>query len=171
VSHRPRCIGCEQTARDKTKAGNRFRVKARNAIRTCDIRLSNDGFFNLTDMAVAAGKGRNFAREWLESVQGKEYLKLAQEKSKHEISCLLRIARGGPYEDRGTWAHYKIARRFAQALLIGASCDNHHKEVYGNSHRPTCLECHYWPQRTTRHLGPSVSVNYGRAVQRRFVAS
>jgi len=82
--------------------------------RTHPVRLADDGFFNLTDMALAGGKGRTFASDWIESKQGREYIELAIMQSKSDFSDLVRRVHGGA-NDRGIWAHYKIARRFAQA--------------------------------------------------------
>lgn len=76
------------------------------------IRRNPDNWFNLGDIAEAGGKSRNFASKWLDGA-GAEYIAVAQSKMPNGI---LLKQHGGRVESRGVWAHYKIARRFAQAV-------------------------------------------------------
>lgn len=75
------------------------------------IRTEEREWFNGPDLADAGGKSRDYARQWLRSAEGKEYVALAE--SKRGNTRLVRKRHGG--KSPGIWLHYKVARRFAQS--------------------------------------------------------
>lgn len=65
----------------------------------------------LTDMAIANGKQSN---DWLRLKGTQEYLSAFSTVTGIPVTELLQVVQGGSPEEQGTWAHQKIAIRFAQ---------------------------------------------------------
>jgi phage antirepressor YoqD-like protein len=75
------------------------------------IRIRPDRYVSLTDMAKSCGK---LTGHWLENKSTKEYLDALSPVTGLPITELLQVFQGGVPEDQGTWAHPKLAIRFAQ---------------------------------------------------------
>jgi hypothetical protein len=70
-----------------------------------------DGFICVTDICTAAGKLYN---DWRRQLRVEEYLQELRRSTGIPIDLLLISITTGPNEERGTWAHPRIALRVAQ---------------------------------------------------------
>jgi hypothetical protein len=75
------------------------------------IRFREDGYVCLTDMAQAANKRVN---NWIRLDSTKEYIEVLSAVTLFRATELIQVTQGGTPEEQGTWAHRKIAIRFAQ---------------------------------------------------------
>lgn len=75
------------------------------------IRIRNDRYVSLTDMAQASDK---LFGHWLDTKSAKSYLETLSSVIGMSISELVQPKRGGIPEEQGTWGHPKVALRFAQ---------------------------------------------------------
>jgi len=75
------------------------------------IRIREDRYVSLTDMAQAAGK--QFGH-WYSNHSSKSYLETLSSKIGIPITRLIDVSRGGSAQQQGTWGHPKVALRFAQ---------------------------------------------------------
>jgi hypothetical protein len=75
------------------------------------IRIREDKYVCLTDMAVASGKRLN---NWIQTDKSKSYLEALSSVAGIPVTELVEISQGGIPENQGTWGHPKVALRFAQ---------------------------------------------------------
>jgi KilA-N domain len=75
------------------------------------IRIREDKYVCLTDMAVASGKRLN---NWIQTDKSKSYLEALSSVTGIPVTELVEISQGGIPENQGTWGHPKVALRFAQ---------------------------------------------------------
>jgi hypothetical protein len=75
------------------------------------IRIREDRYVNLTDMAQASGK--RFP-DWNRLDSSRSYLKTLSAVVQISTTELVRTQQGGTPENQGTWGHPKVAIRFAQ---------------------------------------------------------
>jgi len=75
------------------------------------IRIREDRYVSLTDMAQATGKE---VKHWNENKGTWSYLQALSSKVGIPTSKLIEIIRGGSAHEQGTWGHPKVALRFAQ---------------------------------------------------------
>lgn len=76
-----------------------------------NIRIRNDRYVSLTDMAQAANK---LFGGWNRLESTKSYLATLSRSMQIDIDVLVQVNTTGLNEDRGTWGHPKVAIRFAQ---------------------------------------------------------
>ena len=75
------------------------------------IRIREDRYVNLTDMAQSSGK---FFADYSRLVSTKSYFKTLSSVMGIPITSLVQVIQGGKAQDQGTWGHPKVALRFAQ---------------------------------------------------------
>ncbi len=71
-----------------------------------EIRIREDEYVCLSDMAIANGKRLN---NWLRLDSSKSYLETLSRATHIPVAALLQVSNGNP-----TWGHRKVALRFAQ---------------------------------------------------------
>ena len=75
------------------------------------IRIRNDRYGSLTDMAQASGK---LFGHWHNLKSTKSYLAALESVIAIPITDLVQVIQGGDPQNQGTWGHPKVAIRFAQ---------------------------------------------------------
>lgn len=75
------------------------------------IRIREDRYVSLTDMAKASGKQY---KHWIRSASSKSYLETLSRSVRIRTDLLIEVVSTGLNEGRGTWGHPKVALRFAQ---------------------------------------------------------